>query len=190
MEPRELGPRLRRGAERRGSRAARRRGTLLARGRSRGLTRRAGAGRRRAAPASVEHRAEPERPATSLTRCVDVVWVVFRTSARTPCSRAPSCADRARSSGRPSRCRAPAAAGGDVALADVMRRPSASRAPRSSAARSTCRSRRANEHEELAVGDLQGSRARRRSRWYYLSTCESYACMRWMRCCASASASC
>ena len=115
---------------------------LADRARWRGPSRRAGAGRPKAGADSGRGRARargsrpPAVPAPPPPPCR-----CRAASARRPCSAPPSCADRARSSGTPWRCRAWPAAGGSR-LRSPMRMvpPVMPRARRSSGAGSTCRS--------------------------------------------------
>ena len=73
-------------------------------------SRHAGAGRPRAARAPVDRSPSSSIVAASSTRASISAADAWRSSAGTPCSRARSCAGRARSPGRPSRRRARAAA--------------------------------------------------------------------------------
>ena len=101
-----------RAAWRRGSTAARRTGTPADRGRWRGPSPRAGAGRPTVRADSAPDRVSapgyrlPGRRAGRSRPCPSAA-----SSAESPCSRQPSCADRARSSGTPWRCRVRLAAG-------------------------------------------------------------------------------
>ena len=77
-------------------------------------------------------------------------------SGRTPCCRTRSCADRARSSGTPSRCRGPrrdvvddASADQHLAVGDLLQ------ARDHAQGRGLAAARRPDQHEELVVGDLE-----------------------------------
>ena len=145
-----------RAAWRRGSRAARRTGTPRACARWRGRARRAGAGRPRAAWACGRAASSmPRIAAASFTSAsISSGRVPCGSAGRTRCSRAPSCAGRARSSGTPSRCRGPWAHVVDHPVADADRASAQLLEPRDHAQRRRLAAARGtDEHHELVVVD-------------------------------------
>ena len=160
VQPRDLAPHLRRAAWRRGWRAARRRGRPAA---ARTIAR-PSATRWRCPPESWRGRAVEQRrrcpsiAAAASTRCARSRPAdACAASARSACSRAPSCAGRARSSGTPSRCRG-RAGGTSFTTRPPMSEPAVGdrlEAGDHPQRRALAAPRRPDQHHELAVADLE-----------------------------------